>query len=285
VGAASSEPSAVKAPVIVTQPDDQQVLAGQTAYFSVRALGSGPLRYQWAKNGVAVPGATTMSYSVSPTTITDDGMRLNVVVSNSWGATTSLAATLAVNRPGQLNIGAVSLNFGNVPVGSSKTLSVTLSASGGSAVTVSSVGVSGSGFNVSGIPAGLILGPGQNATLNVSFTPMATQRAIGSVPIASNGSGSPTVISLAGSGVQPISYSVAINWVASSGAVVAYHVYRATTSGGPYGRLEPAVYSGTSFTDSSVSPGSQYYYVLTSSNSSGVESKYSSEVAAAIPLP
>ena len=37
----------------VTQPANQTVMVGQTATFSVTASGTGPLTYQWYKNGVA----------------------------------------------------------------------------------------------------------------------------------------------------------------------------------------------------------------------------------------
>jgi len=283
-GPTRTAPSVSTAPLIVSQPDNQQVLVGQTAKFSVTAFGSGPLHYQWRKNEVSIPGAMSMSYAIQPTTAADDGARLSVVVTNSWGNTSSLAATLTVIPPGRLNAGPLDLNFGNVEIGSSSTLPVTLFASGGSPVTISSVGVSGPGFNVSGVPAGLILNPGQSTTLNVTFTPAATQNAMGSVPIISGGPGSPAIISLSGSGVQSVSYSVVLNWAESSATVVGYRVYRATTSGGPYGQMEPSNPT-TSFTDTNVRAGGRYYYVLTSVNSSGVESKYSNEVSAAIPPP
>ena len=50
------------APSIVTQPVNQSIIAGQTATFSVVAAG-GPLNYQWQKNGTAINGATSASYT------------------------------------------------------------------------------------------------------------------------------------------------------------------------------------------------------------------------------
>jgi hypothetical protein len=275
--------TASKAPVIVDQPSSQQIVVGQIARFGVNALGPGPMSYQWEKNGASIAGATSMSYVTSPTTAADDGAQVNVVVSNSWGCTSSLPATLTVRPAGQLNASVSKLSFGKVAIGSSSTLPVTLSASGGSGVTISSVGISGPGFDVSGLPAGLTLSPGESAKLQVTFSPAAAGNATGSVPILSNASGPPATISLSGSGVQPVSYSVVLNWAETSTSVVGYRVYRSTTSGGPYGEIESSVNPTTTFTDTNVQAGQRYYYVLTSVNSGGVESKYSSEVAATIP--
>ena len=47
------------APSINTQPAAQTVTEGQTASFSVEATGTGPLAYQWQKNGTAIDGATS----------------------------------------------------------------------------------------------------------------------------------------------------------------------------------------------------------------------------------
>src|SRR6202008_3245763 len=61
------------APTITTQPASQTVTAGQTATFAVVAAGTAPLSYQWRKNGVAIPGATSSSYTTLATTTSDSG--------------------------------------------------------------------------------------------------------------------------------------------------------------------------------------------------------------------
>jgi hypothetical protein len=90
------------APTITTQPANQTVTAGQTATFSVVATGTAPLTYQWQKNGLAIPNATTASYTTPVTTTADSGELFRVVVSNSAGNITSNSATLTVN-PGTTN--------------------------------------------------------------------------------------------------------------------------------------------------------------------------------------
>jgi hypothetical protein len=71
---------------------------------------------------------------------------------------------------------------------------------------------------------------------------------------------------------------VSLNWTGSAGAT-SYDVYRSTTSGG-YTTLPLAIgITATSYTDSSLSNGTTYYYVVSAVNSFG-ESQKSNEVSA-----
>ena len=85
------------APTVVTQPSNQTVTAGQTATFSVTAGGSAPLSYQWKKNGTAIAGATSSTYTTPATTTADSGAVFNVTITNTAGSVTSGNATLTVN--------------------------------------------------------------------------------------------------------------------------------------------------------------------------------------------
>jgi hypothetical protein len=98
-GAGSPPPTIVSAaaPSITAQPANQTVTAGQTATFSVTALGTTPFSYQWQKGTTAITGATSASYTTPVTTTTDNGSQYSVVVSNAIGNATSNAATLTVN--------------------------------------------------------------------------------------------------------------------------------------------------------------------------------------------
>jgi fibronectin type 3 domain-containing protein len=60
-------------------------------------------------------------------------------------------------------------------------------------------------------------------------------------------------------------------------------VYRSTQSGTGYTLVNSSPTASASYTDTTVSAGATYYYVVTSVNSSGVQSSYSSQVAAAVP--
>lgn len=86
------------APAITAQPASATVNQGATATFSVTATGSA-LTYQWQKNGTAIAGATTASYTTPATTGADNGATFAVVVTNTGGSVTSSAATLTIIVP------------------------------------------------------------------------------------------------------------------------------------------------------------------------------------------
>ena len=66
--------------------------------------------------------------------------------------------------------------------------------------------------------------------------------------------------------------------------MVGYYVYRSTTSGTGYTKLNPSsATTELSYTDTSVQGGTTYYYVATAVDSSGTESAYSDEAQAIIP--
>ncbi len=90
-------PGGPVAPSITVQPADQSINAGQTATYSVTATGTAPLSYQWQKNGTAIAGAISSSYTTPAETTADSGATFAVVVTNSAGSVTSRAARLTVS--------------------------------------------------------------------------------------------------------------------------------------------------------------------------------------------
>ncbi len=274
----------VTAPAISTQPASQTVLAGQTATFSVSATGTSPMTYQWSKNGVAISGANSSSYTTPAEISSDNSAKFTAVVTNSAGSATSNAATLTVSAGTLiLNSSVSSLSFGNVNVSSPATQNVTLTNTGNSAVTVSAVTLAGAGISASGVSTGLILNPAQTATLAVTFNPSGAGSVTGNVTVASNASNSPDAVTLTGTGVAVTNYAVDLSWTASTSTVMGYNTYSSTVSGGPYNKLTSSPAAGTSYADSTVQAGKTYYYVVSSVGSSGTESAYSSQVSATIP--
>jgi len=83
------------APSISTQPQDQTVIIGQNALFSVTATGTAPLFYQWRFNGTLLSGANGTTHTVTSAQTNDAG-GYTVVVTNSVGSITSSVATLSV---------------------------------------------------------------------------------------------------------------------------------------------------------------------------------------------
>ena len=197
--------------------------------------------------------------------------------------TISLSGTGVAATP-LLEASSSGLNFGTVTVDTTSSLSLTLTNRGNVDVTISKVAVSGAGFSQSGVAAGTILGPNQSTTLRVAFAPASAGSVNGDVAVNSNAATSAMMISLAGTAVQPAAHSVALAWDASkSSGVVGYDVYRATVSGGPYTKITPSAVPETQHTDTTVQAGHIYYYVVTSVDSSGVESSHSNQVSVTIP--
>lgn len=85
-----------QAPAISVQPEDLKVAVGEAAVFSVKASGAEPLAYQWRRNGVPIPGASSAQYTLSPSALGDTGALFDVVVTNGFGSATSRPARLDV---------------------------------------------------------------------------------------------------------------------------------------------------------------------------------------------
>jgi Abnormal spindle-like microcephaly-assoc'd, ASPM-SPD-2-Hydin/Immunoglobulin I-set domain len=276
--------AATVAPSITTQPANRTVTAGQTAAFSVSASGTSPFTYQWNKNGAAISGAASSTYTTPATTTSDTGAQFTVVVTNSVGSVTSNAAVLTVNASTLLlTVNPTSLSFGNVNLSASATKSATITNSGTASVSISGVSYSGAGLTVNGLSSGQILPPGQAATLNVTFSPTAAGNVTGSIVVSSNATNSPGTVSISGSGVQLITHSSNLSWIPSTSNVTGYQVYSSTISGGPYARLTSSAVNLFSYTDSTVQSGNTYYYVVTAVDSSSMESAYSNQGSAVIP--
>jgi sugar lactone lactonase YvrE len=90
-------PVTTVAPVITSQPQALEVLDGDPATFVVLATGTAPLAYQWSREGLAIAGATSAVYTLSPAHLTDAGVHFSVVVSNGAGQVTSDPAMLTVH--------------------------------------------------------------------------------------------------------------------------------------------------------------------------------------------
>ena len=80
-------------------------------------------------------------------------------------------------------------------------------------------------------------------------------------------------------------HTVGLGWTGSTSTVSGYNVYRSSTSGGPYSRLNSSLLPGTTFIDNNVQAGQTYFYVTTAVNSNNVESAYSDQAQATVPSP
>ena len=90
-------------PVITQPPQSQIVASNATASFSVTATGTAPLFYQWHfMNGsppflfTPIAGATNTTLTITNVQTTNQGFYL-VVVTNNFGSTSSVSATLTIS--------------------------------------------------------------------------------------------------------------------------------------------------------------------------------------------
>jgi hypothetical protein len=82
------------APTIATQPASIAVNAGTAATFKAAASGAS-IAWQWYRNGIAIAGANTATFTIPLATAADAGS-YTVSVQNTAGVVTSSAATLTV---------------------------------------------------------------------------------------------------------------------------------------------------------------------------------------------
>lgn len=82
-------------PDILQNPASQTVAASQPALFTVNAAGVKPFTYRWQRNGMDIPGAVDSVYKI-PSVVAGDAGSYRVIITNTYGADTSAAATLTV---------------------------------------------------------------------------------------------------------------------------------------------------------------------------------------------
>ena len=87
-----------------------------------------------------------------------------------------------------------------------------------------------------------------------------------------------------GNATGTVQHSVTLTWAASTSTVAGYRVYRGVRSGGPYTQMNSVLEVGTNYVDNTVQSGQTYYYVVTAVDSNGLESVYSNQVVAVIPI-
>jgi sugar lactone lactonase YvrE len=146
------------APTILVPPASQTVVFGSNVTFAVTVAGTLPLGYQWLFGGTNLAGATAASYSILGVRA-DDAGNYAVVVTNAYGANTSVVATLTVTCP------AIALNPSTLPTATvGAAYSQSLSAAGGAAPYAFAV-------TVGSLPAGLNM---TNGVLNGTPTGSGT---------------------------------------------------------------------------------------------------------------
>jgi hypothetical protein len=200
---------------------------------------------------------------------------------------TPVSFTLPVPAPAgmpTLTISPRSVPFGNTTINKPATQTVTLASTGTAPVAINSATLSGNAFTISGATFPVTLNPGIAITLDVQFDPLTTGAATGTLSIQSNSStNGVAVISLSGAGIP---HQVALSWDPPDTFTVpiaSYNIYRLTAGGSAYQLLNSSAGAQTTYVDKTVQSGVTYDYIVTSVDSTGLESVPSNAVAATIP--
>jgi len=183
--------SPLTGPSITSQPGNQTVTVGTSAFFSVAASGNPAPSFQWQRAasgsstfsnlalGGAYSGVTSSNLTITSPTTGMSGDQFRAVASNSQSSATSAAATLTVN-PGSVSAPViVSALSRSATVGT--TLSYTIAASN-----------SPTSYNATNLPAGL----GVNTTTGViSGTPTTAGSVLTNISATnSGGTGTATLV-------------------------------------------------------------------------------------------
>ncbi len=235
--------AALVAPSFTTQPSSQTVTAGGSVTFTAAASGTPSPTYQWRKNGTAISGATSASYTISAAS-SSDAATYTVVASNSAGSITSSGATLTVTavtfapsfttQPVSQTIAAgSSVTFTAAASGSPtptykwRKNGKNISGANSASYTISAVATADAGsYTVTASnSAGSVTS--NTATLTVATAPQITSQPVSTTVTA----GSSVTFTVAAAGSPTPSYQWKKNGSAISGATNASYTIASATSG------------------------------------------------------
>jgi Abnormal spindle-like microcephaly-assoc'd, ASPM-SPD-2-Hydin len=193
--------------------------------------------------------SVAFSATFAPPSNGADNFNLSLT-SNASNATLTVPVTGSGASPGSLAASASSLNFGNVPMGSTQSLPETLSNAGGLSIVVTRV-TAGPGYEVSGLSLPLTLAANQSVGFRVIFSPSAAGADDLNLTIANNGASPVLSIPLMGKAVaagaltiSPASFNFGSVTDGSSQSLPAM----LTNTGGTSVTVTQVAFSGSSFT-------------------------------------
>ena len=213
-------------------------------------------------------------------TVTSDGTNPSLTI--PLAGTATVAAGLLSATPATLAVGSVF-------VGASGTASGSLNASGAN-VTVTAASSNNSSFTISGLSLPAVITAGHSAAFTLTFSPQVAGAASATLTFTSNAQPVTTTAAATGTGTAAPTHSVSLSWGASSSPNISgYNIYRAIYTGscGSYSKINGSTLDTlTTYSDGSVTDGTNYCYATTAVNSSSEESGYSNIVSnVQIPAP
>jgi hypothetical protein len=214
--------------VVVGQKTSQTLSVTNTGQNSITLMQATLSATQFSVSGVTMPltlaagQSAAISVWFNSTATGKVSGTLGLTFAGTDGTTSSATVPLTANgmsaQP-QLTVTPASVNFGKVTTATTASTPVTLANTGGADLTISVMTLTGGTFGISGVTTPKTIAAGQSATLNVSYSPTATNSDTGNISITSNDPANPTtVIALSGTGsstavaptitTQPVSKTV-----------------------------------------------------------------------------
>ncbi len=218
-------------PAITTQPTASQTFnAGGTATLTVATTGTPAPTYQWQKNGVNIPGATSATLTLTPLVPGDTGT-YTVITTNPAGTVTSSNAVLTVDYAPTITTqpaAAQTINVGStviytaaanglpVPTYQWQKNSVDIAGATGATLTLSNVALTDSGTYTVIATNTLGSATSNNAVLTVviGFAPVFTTSPVGATILLNN----PITFSAAATGTPAPTFQWQKDGVAITGA-------------------------------------------------------------------
>jgi ELWxxDGT repeat protein len=268
---------------ITTQPSNATVNAGTAASFSVVAVGTAPIAYQWSRSSdggttwSAISGATGAAYTTATTAMSDNAAKFRVAASNSANSVTSAAATLTVDavlvaittQPANTTVNAGSAASFSVAVSGTAPFTYQWSRSNDSGTTWTAIsGATAASYSIAATAmsdnsakfrvavangAGSVTSSAATLTVDAVAVAIITQPASATV-----NSGATAAFSVAASGTAPIAYQWSrsndggTTWTAISGATAASYSIAATAMSDTAAKFRVAVNNSVNSVTSAV---------------------------------
>ena len=186
---------------IDTVPSPAVIDAGGNLTFTGKVTGKPPTTYQWTFSGGDPSSSNAETVSVNYAS--DGDFTATLVGRNDKGETCTENVNVTVNAVQQpvchISVEPTSLDFGNVNVGASNTLTTTVTntGTGNCGVTLGQNGSNDFSIDTNGFN----LNPGSQQVVSVTYTPSSADPDNGTLTVSSDGPDSPIDVSLSGNGV------------------------------------------------------------------------------------